>query len=52
MGIKPTGKSVSFEVIDTVRIAAGKIVEHWGLMDNLRLMLQLGVIPSPGEGEG
>ena len=52
MGIPPTGKSVSFGVIDTVRIADGKFVEHWGQMDNLGMMQQLGVIPAPGEGEG
>ena len=52
MGIAATGKSVSNGVIDTVRIAGGKVVEHWGLMDNFRLMQQLGVIPAPGEGEG
>jgi predicted ester cyclase len=52
MGIAPTGKSVSFGVIDTVRIAGGQVVEHWGQMDNLRMMQQLGVIPAPGEGEG
>jgi predicted ester cyclase len=52
MRIPPTGKSVSFGVIDTVRIAGGKLVEHWGQMDNFRLMQQLGVIPAPGAGEG
>jgi steroid delta-isomerase-like uncharacterized protein len=49
MGIPPTGKSVSFEVLDIVRIAGGKLVEHWGQMDNMRLMQQLGVIPVPAE---
>jgi steroid delta-isomerase-like uncharacterized protein len=52
MGIPPSGKSVSFGVYDTIRIAGGKIVEHWGQMDELSLMQQLGVIPAPGEGEG
>jgi steroid delta-isomerase-like uncharacterized protein len=52
MGIAPTGKSVSFGVIDIVRIAGGKLVEHWGLMDNSGMMQQLGVIPAPGEGKG
>jgi predicted ester cyclase len=52
MGIAPTGKSVSFGVIDIVRIAGGKFVEHWGQIDNLGMMQQLGVIPAPGEGEG
>jgi steroid delta-isomerase-like uncharacterized protein len=50
MGIPPTGKSVSFGVFDIVRIAEGKVVEHWGQMDNMRMMQQLGVIPVPGEG--
>ena len=52
MGIPPTGKSVSFGVIDIIRIAGGKFVEHWGQMDNMGMMQQLGVIPAPGEGEG
>ena len=52
MGIPPTGKRVSFGVFDIVRIAGGKVVEHWGQMDNMRMMQQLGVIPVPGEGEG
>ena len=52
MGIAPTGRSVSFGVIDTVRVTGGKLVEHWGLMDNMRMMQQLGVIPAPGEDGG
>jgi steroid delta-isomerase-like uncharacterized protein len=52
MGIPPTGNRVSFGVFDIVRIADGMIVEHWGLMDNMALMQQLGVMPAPGEGEG
>ena len=49
MGIPPTGKSVSFGVIDIIRIAGGKFVEHWGQMDRMALMQQLGAIPAPGE---
>ena len=45
-------KGVSFGVIDIVRFAGGKVVEHWGQMDSLRMMQQLGVIPAPGAGEG
>lgn len=47
MGIAPTGKRVSFEVIDIVRIAGGKVQEHWGQMDNMLLMQQLGLAPVP-----
>jgi len=48
MGVPPTGKSVSFGVIDILRIADGKCVEHWGLMDSMAMMTQLGAIPMPG----
>jgi steroid delta-isomerase-like uncharacterized protein len=46
MGIPPTGKRVSFGVIDILRMAGGKCAEHWGQMDNMSLMQQLGVIPA------
>jgi len=49
MGIPPTGKSVSFGVIDIIRMAGGKGVEHWGQMDSMGLMQQLGAIPTPGQ---
>ena len=52
MGIPPTGKSVSIGVFDIVRVAGGKLVDHWGQMDNMGMMQQLGVVPAPGEGEG
>jgi len=51
MGVPPTGKSVSFGVIDIIRIAGGKFVEHWGQMDMMGMMQQLGAIPTPGQGE-
>ena len=45
MGIPPTGKSVSFGVFDVIRIAGGKSVEHWGQMDEMGMMQQLGAMP-------
>jgi steroid delta-isomerase-like uncharacterized protein len=50
MGIPPTGKSISITVIDILGIAEGKFVEHWGVMDSMAMMQQLGVVPAPGEG--
>lgn len=50
MGIAPTGKSVSIGVIDIIRIADGKLVEHWGQMDSMGMMQQLGAIPAPEAG--
>jgi steroid delta-isomerase-like uncharacterized protein len=49
MGVPPTGKSVSFGVLDIIRVAGGKFVEHWGQMDSMGLMQQLGAIPAPGQ---
>jgi predicted ester cyclase/quinol monooxygenase YgiN len=46
-GVPPTGKDVSFQVIDEVRVENGKLVEHWGLLDLFGIMSQLGVIPAP-----
>lgn len=46
MDLPPTGKDVRIEVIDIVRVADGKIVEHWNVVDQLGLMRQLGAPPS------
>lgn len=48
-GIPPTGKSVTFSGMHLMRIADGKIAEHWGNNDDLGLMRQLGVVPAPDE---
>ena len=49
MGIPPTGQQVSMGLIDIVRIADGRVVEHWSMGDNLGMMQQLGVILQQGE---
>lgn len=46
MGTPPTGKSFDVEIWLTYRIAGGKIVDHWMLLDNAALMQQLGLVPS------
>lgn len=48
-GIPPTGKAVEMTGIHVVRIADGRIIEHWGSNDDLGLLRQLGAIPQPGE---
>lgn len=48
MGIPPTGKRMSIQVIDIVRLSNGKVAEHWGVMDSMGMMQQLGAIPAPG----
>ncbi|MBA3899296.1 MAG: ester cyclase [Bacteroidetes bacterium] len=42
--IPPTNKEVSFDNIDIMEINNGKISGHWGIADNLNLMMQIGVL--------
>jgi len=43
-GIPATGKAISVSNIHIVRIANGKIVEHWGHGDDMGMMRQLGAL--------
>ena len=47
----PTGRKMSIDVIDVVRFKAGRIIEHWGVPDQLGMMLQLGLLGPPPAGE-
>jgi predicted ester cyclase len=47
-GVPPTGKSFKISGMYIVRIANGRIVEHWGVENALGIMQQLGLMPSPG----
>ncbi len=44
---KATGKAVKFSGINSYRFAGGKVVELWNHRDDLSMLMQLGVIPSP-----
>lgn len=39
-GISPTGRQVTWAEIHIDRFANGKLVEHWALMDHLRILQQ------------
>ncbi|MDG3582858.1 ester cyclase [Galbibacter pacificus] len=41
MGHKPTNKSVTFNVMDFVRLRDGKYVEHWGQNDIMEIIEKL-----------
>ena len=41
-GVPPTGRQVNLTAIYIVRIAGGKIVEHWGEEDGMKVFRQLG----------
>ena len=49
LGIPATGKQVRVTGMSIFRIANGKIVEHWGENDGMGLLMQLGVLPAPGQ---
>lgn len=46
MSIAPTGNKIEITYTVIYRIDDGKLAEYWGTPDALRLMQQLGVIPS------
>ena len=39
--LPPTGRRISITVFDVMRVADGRIVEHWGLPDHLTLLSQI-----------
>ncbi|GAA5179060.1 ester cyclase [Rugosimonospora acidiphila] len=45
MGMPATGKPVECSVFGIARVAGGKLVEHWGVTDELHLMQQVGLLP-------
>ena len=47
MGVPASEKSFEIEGIDIVRIEDGKCAEHWGVTDNMALMVQIGALPEP-----
>lgn len=47
LGIPGTGKQVTQSGVTTYRLADARIVEVWFLADNVSLMQQLGIIPTP-----
>jgi predicted ester cyclase len=47
LGYPPTGRSISIDVFDVVRVLDGRIVEHWGLADRLGALVQLGHLAAP-----
>jgi predicted ester cyclase len=48
MGMPATGKSATWTEIHIARVANGKLTEHWSNIDQLGMLQQLGVIPTPG----
>jgi predicted ester cyclase len=51
LGAPPTGKKVQSSSMSVYRLADGKIIEHWGENDVIGVMVQLGLMPPPGQGK-
>lgn len=49
MGMPPTNRQADVPGIDILRFENGKVVERWGQVDYLGLMMQLGIIPALGQ---
>lgn len=47
MGVAPTGKEIAVQVFEFFRLVEDKIVEHWGGVEELSLLQQLGVLRTP-----
>lgn len=47
-GMQATGKHATWTEIHILRVANEHVVEHWGLVQELGMLVQLGIIPAPG----
>ena len=45
MGRLSMGRTVVIDVFEICRFKAGKMVEHWGVPDQLGMLQQLGLVP-------
>jgi predicted ester cyclase len=48
MGIPATGKRASWTEIHIARGVEGRLTEHWAVVDQLGMLVQLGIVPAPG----
>jgi predicted ester cyclase len=48
MGIPATGKSATWTEIHIGRGVNGRLTEHWSVIDQLGMLVQLGVVAAPG----
>jgi predicted SnoaL-like aldol condensation-catalyzing enzyme len=47
-GIPAAGTAIEWREQHIFRISDDRIVEHWGVFDNLAILQQLGAVPGPG----
>ncbi len=47
-GMPATGKQATWNEIHILRVADEHVLEHWGVIQELSMLVQLGAIPAPG----
>jgi predicted ester cyclase len=47
MGMRATGKPATWTEVHIGKIVNGRLAEHWGLADQMGMLIQLGLIESP-----
>jgi predicted ester cyclase len=47
MGMPATNKRATWTEIHIGRVVNGRLTEHWGLVDQLGLLVQLGIVQNP-----
>jgi predicted ester cyclase len=45
LGIKPTGRKIDIQIVESALWKNGIMVEHWGVADNIALLTQMGFFP-------
>ncbi|HYM19805.1 MAG TPA: ester cyclase [Candidatus Kapabacteria bacterium] len=49
MGMPPTNKKINVEGVDIIKLGPdGKATDHWGYMEEMKMMTQLGLMPPMG----
>jgi predicted ester cyclase len=51
MGMPATGKSVDVRGFDCIRVVDGKIKEYWSVVDAMKMMMQMGLMPDMAAAE-
>lgn len=46
-GMPATNKSVDFDGVDIVKVVDGKATDHWGYIDQMKFMMQMGMMHDP-----
>lgn len=45
MGMPSSGRRIEVQIFDMLRISDGQVTEHWGLIDAMTMMQQIGGMP-------